>query len=151
MCFCFGNVCVVAGRLATCPRICMDIAPREASHFPGTDQACLGCWNLLAQCPCASTIGRQYINHATSNSVKHESVWQGPLLAAQFYSRCLKINRVIKSAASAASPMTKMQGSTSFLVIRMPSCRLGVRLHFEHREAVLAADLIMQLLFKHLE
>ena len=33
-------------------------------------------------------------------------VWNG-----KFRSRCLKINRAIKSAASAASPMTKMQGS----------------------------------------
>ena len=70
---------------------------------------------------------------------------------AKFGSRCLKINRVIKLVVSAASPMTKMQGS-----LRPPSsaCRAVVRglpCILVIGEAALAADLITQSIFKHLE
>ena len=58
---------------------------------------------------------------------------------------------VIKSAASAASPMTKMQGSPRPL---SSACRAFVRgppRILVIGEAALAADLITQLIFKHLD
>ena len=70
---------------------------------------------------------------------------------AKFRSRCLKINPVIKLPASAASPMTKGQGSprpppsACRAVVRGLSCILVIG------EAALAADLITGLIFKHFE
>ena len=64
---------------------------------------------------------------------------------------CLKINPVSRSAASAASPMTKMQGSPR---PPSPACRAAIRglpCILVIAEAALEADLITGLIFKHLE
>ena len=73
-----------------------------------------------------------------------------PLIhSAQFRSRCLKINRLIKSASSAASPMTKMKESARLPVVRAESLS-GAPLRFGPiEEAALAADLIRRLVFEH--
>ena len=71
--------------------------------------------------------------------------------AFTFGSRCLKMNHVIKSAASAASPMTKMQGSPRTTARHMGDGGQGLPCISAIGEAALAVDLITQLIFKHLE
>ena len=53
--------------------------------------------------------------------------------AVIFRSICLKINPVITSAASAASPMTKMQGSPRTTTRHADDGGRGLPLHFGHR------------------
>ena len=63
----------------------------------------------------------------------------------------VQINRLIKPAASTASMMTEKQGSACPAVVYAEPC-CGASLHFDHQAGCLmAADLIMQLLFKHHE
>ena len=68
-----------------------------------------------------------------------------------FHPRCLKNNRVIKSAASADSLITKMHGSPRTLSFRCRAVVRGLPCILVIGEAALAADLITQLIFKHLE
>ena len=57
----------------------------------------------------------------------------GTVFAVKFRSRCLKINPMIKSAASAASPMTKMQGSSRPRRPHAEPLPVGPPLHFGYR------------------
>ena len=68
------------------------------------------------------------------------------VLSVKFRSRCLKINRLIKSVASAAAPITEMQGRHERQLSGRALPRILVRV-----EAALAADLIRRLISKRLE
>ena len=72
-----------------------------------------------------------------------EAVWDG-----KCRSRCLKINRVIKLAAGAASPMTKMQGSPRPLSSACRAVVRGLPCILVIGEAALAADLVMASLIR---
>ena len=65
--------------------------------------------------------------------------------------RCLKLIPVIKSAASAGSPMTKVTGSARTTAQHADSGGLRLPCILVIGEAALAADLITGLIFKHLE
>ncbi len=72
-------------------------------------------------------------------------------MIAALCSRCLKINRVIKLAASAAFPMTKLQESPQCHVVPCRAVVHGLLCILVIGEAALAADLIARLIFENLE